>query len=597
MNKYELTYRSTKGSPLTPDEIDANFRKIKNGHDVTVNEVTKLDQVVNVTQKNQISGLSAQISGFEGRVAGLRVDLNEQKEKLEAEAKKLNDLILEGLGGALDVNVSVDLSNHYTRSETDTAIQTALDTIDLSDYYTKSEIYNKSEIDAKFIDGGLFDPTLYYTKTQVDEKITPHFSGDYNDLTNKPTIPTVPTNVSAFTNDSGYALQSELFSGDYNDLTNKPYTPTEELIQSMEQDIYDLNSVIFPGKLPNPVINVTPTTATLIEAGEVNNQVITFNISALNTVASEQLQWFISGTNIDPSDFSSIELDGEPLDISSLSGIIYNSTLSRSLKVTIARDEKSEGGNEVFTLLVRHFRDSDNKLTEVTRDVTIIDNSLDSEIRSVSWAGPSSNQTLFEHLRDTATPNMWIQDFNVDEIIISESEQAQLKADAENEDYNALINAGISIDDVRLIIENVISESVTVLNNAVYNVFGTDNSNIIIDNGTYHFASYDSVTRESRPSNNRLYIRNEAASYTDVVYSETYNIADINEQVQIFIDTYLDNFDWASVGLTGTPEEKQAVKDIIIAFTDIIIPLVINMAESMSTTVNLYGYRKLTAGS
>ena len=29
-------------------------------------------------------------------------------------------------------------------------------------------------------------------------------SGDYDDLTNKPTIPTVPTNVSAFTNDAGY---------------------------------------------------------------------------------------------------------------------------------------------------------------------------------------------------------------------------------------------------------------------------------------------------------------------------------------------------------------------------------------------------------
>ena len=29
-------------------------------------------------------------------------------------------------------------------------------------------------------------------------------SGNYNDLTNKPTIPTIPTNVSAFTNDAGY---------------------------------------------------------------------------------------------------------------------------------------------------------------------------------------------------------------------------------------------------------------------------------------------------------------------------------------------------------------------------------------------------------
>lgn len=30
------------------------------------------------------------------------------------------------------------------------------------------------------------------------------FSGDYNDLTNKPTIPVVPTNISSFTNDTGY---------------------------------------------------------------------------------------------------------------------------------------------------------------------------------------------------------------------------------------------------------------------------------------------------------------------------------------------------------------------------------------------------------
>ena len=34
------------------------------------------------------------------------------------------------------------------------------------------------------------------------------FSGDYNDLTNQPTIPTVPTNVSAFTNDAGYLTQA-----------------------------------------------------------------------------------------------------------------------------------------------------------------------------------------------------------------------------------------------------------------------------------------------------------------------------------------------------------------------------------------------------
>lgn len=40
-----------------------------------------------------------------------------------------------------------------------------------------------------------------------------NFSGDYNDLTNKPTIPTVPTNVSAFTNDAGYLTSHQDISG------------------------------------------------------------------------------------------------------------------------------------------------------------------------------------------------------------------------------------------------------------------------------------------------------------------------------------------------------------------------------------------------
>ena len=35
-------------------------------------------------------------------------------------------------------------------------------------------------------------------------------TGDYDDLDNKPTIPTVPTNVSAFTNDAGYLVSNDV---------------------------------------------------------------------------------------------------------------------------------------------------------------------------------------------------------------------------------------------------------------------------------------------------------------------------------------------------------------------------------------------------
>ena len=59
------------------------------------------------------------------------------------------------------------------------------------------------------------------------------FSGDYNDLVNRPEIPTVPTNVSSFTNDanyiSSYTETDPIFNAwdkNYNDLTNTPLIPT-----------------------------------------------------------------------------------------------------------------------------------------------------------------------------------------------------------------------------------------------------------------------------------------------------------------------------------------------------------------------------------
>ena len=84
-----------------------------------------------------------------------------------------------------------------------------------------------------------------------------NFSGNYNDLSNKPTIPTVPTKISAFENDKGYLTEHQDLSGyakktdipnvsnfitkDVSDLTNY-YNKTE--IDTMIGDIESLLSEV-----------------------------------------------------------------------------------------------------------------------------------------------------------------------------------------------------------------------------------------------------------------------------------------------------------------------------------------------------------------
>lgn len=60
------------------------------------------------------------------------------------------------------------------------------------------------------------------------------FSGDYNDLANKPTIPTVPTSNTAFTNDAGY-ITSDAISGKVDTSTYNTYTAATDTALASKQ--------------------------------------------------------------------------------------------------------------------------------------------------------------------------------------------------------------------------------------------------------------------------------------------------------------------------------------------------------------------------
>lgn len=152
----------------------------------------------------------------------------------------------------------IDLSNYYNKSEIDNMEQVVA--ASLNDLNTRlgtkantSDVYTKSEVDQAIdeaIAGGVADLTNYYTKSEsdakyatqtvVNEEIAARITAirevntTLESKAGKSEIPTVPTNVSAFTNDAGYLTQHQSLSNYY----------TKSEINTMVGDIETLLSNI-----------------------------------------------------------------------------------------------------------------------------------------------------------------------------------------------------------------------------------------------------------------------------------------------------------------------------------------------------------------
>lgn len=84
------------------------------------------------------------------------------------------------------------------------------------------ELIDAIDVPTKLSD--LTDDSTHRTVTDTEKSAWSNksdFSGSYTDLTNKPTIPTVPSNISVFQNDVGYITE--------NDLTAKGYQTAEQV--------------------------------------------------------------------------------------------------------------------------------------------------------------------------------------------------------------------------------------------------------------------------------------------------------------------------------------------------------------------------------
>ena len=129
-------------------------------------------------------------------------------------------------GGSGDTSDYTDLTNKPKINNVELNGNKSLNDLGIQpsgNYALESEIPTKTSDltnDSGFITGYTeTDPTVpNHVKNITQANITSwnnksDFSGNYNDLSNKPTIPTVPTKVSAFTNDVGYLTEHQDISG------------------------------------------------------------------------------------------------------------------------------------------------------------------------------------------------------------------------------------------------------------------------------------------------------------------------------------------------------------------------------------------------
>ena len=173
-------------------------------------------------------------------------------------------------------------SDYYTKSEVDSIISEI--PVDTSNFYTKAEIDDKLE-------NIIIDTSDFYTKNEIDSALgakadlaeldkyqlsADAFSGDYNDLTNKPNIPVVPQVVSAFKNDAGYITLAEV--------------PTTDLSNyALKTDIPDVSNFITSDALtPYAKINyVDGQLTTKANVSELANYALKSEIPIVPTKTSE----------------------------------------------------------------------------------------------------------------------------------------------------------------------------------------------------------------------------------------------------------------------------------------------------------------------
>ena len=204
------------------------------------------------------------------------------------------------------------------------------------------------------------------------------FSGDYNDLTNQPQIPTVPTNVSSFTNDAGYITESTLTTNNYitqNDLVTNNYVTEADIPTNVSAFTNDAGYITMDSipAIPTVPTNISAfvndagylTTATVQEAANIPTNVSAFNNDANYITAADvpAIPTNVSAFENDANYITSADVPAIPTNVSAFTNDAgYLTSFTEQQVLTISNDTLFLTGGS-FVKLPAGFDGNYNSLT------------------------------------------------------------------------------------------------------------------------------------------------------------------------------------------------------------------------------------------
>ena len=198
------------GQSVTKDNVGEVFGALSNvssgGGGLTPDQEEKLNNAIQISDYNADKATQTTIDEAQN------TEINKLKGDIEGKQDIIQDLnaIREGadlgktaLQEETDPVWTAEKGNYYTKSEIDTSLESKANKSEIPTVPTNVSAFTN---DAGYLTEhqSLND---YYTKTEVDTSLEAK--------ANKTEIPTVPTNVSAFTNDAGYLTEHQSLDNYY----------------------------------------------------------------------------------------------------------------------------------------------------------------------------------------------------------------------------------------------------------------------------------------------------------------------------------------------------------------------------------------------